>query len=742
MADIKWSAFPSTTSAASGDSVVGLHSGANERFLVSATPVASGLTLWDANRNLSGNNIIPGFTSTATTGGTTTLLPASTYQQYFTGSAAQTVLLPDVTLLVAGESFYIVNKSAASITVSTSLSGLVQTMDSNSAALFTCVATSGITPAVWNVEYAVSQSGVTQRQVQTSAFNFAAGGGSTNAFVVNLNPAVVALTDGMLVTMLASDFNTSTTPTLQINSLSPKTIVNDLGPLAAEDITVDGIYLFVYNSVNDNFVLINPSITNANAYLVQKNYFNYSPDIGAANAYVVNLVLVPLVALTGGLSVISQMAHANTGPSTLTLNGHTAPIVNLNGGALIANEIILGGISEFIYSDNYSSFVLMNSAIFPGTGTVSSGLANQLAYYATTGTVVSGLSSANNGMLVTSGSGVPSIGNSVGANCSFDGVMVGQGSFADGFNSNTTLGNSALVNNASGIGNTAVGTGALQGVETGSNNTSVGSLSSLANDGSNNVYIGAEAGQFLGTATPGSNNTLAGAFLGNGGAVSGSIDMLSGSDNTWIGYYVCGSDTNISGTIAIGKYSLPDPSTGATSSDTGPSIAIGAATVPVGFRGDATAYPAGAANYWRMKVNGSYFKIPILPDGTTIQWPASGTLATTGASPQWINVTAATTTIVPGAWYIANYTGGITVFNLPTTAAFGTDFKIKGGLAGSGWQITQGAGQQINVGIDSSTLGVTGSLNSTSSTDYVSLTCLTANLYFSDTGFTGSLNAL
>ena len=44
-----------------------------------------------------------------------------------------------------------------------------------------------------------------------------------------------------------------------------------------------------------------------------------------------------------------------------------------------------------------------------GSGTVNSGTANQVAYYATTGTAVSGLTSGNNGLLVTSNSGVPSI---------------------------------------------------------------------------------------------------------------------------------------------------------------------------------------------------------------------------------------------------------------------------------------------------------------------------------------------
>ena len=44
-----------------------------------------------------------------------------------------------------------------------------------------------------------------------------------------------------------------------------------------------------------------------------------------------------------------------------------------------------------------------------GSGTVSSGTANQLAYYASNGTTVGGLATANSGILATNGSGVPSI---------------------------------------------------------------------------------------------------------------------------------------------------------------------------------------------------------------------------------------------------------------------------------------------------------------------------------------------
>ena len=57
------------------------------------------------------------------------------------------------------------------------------------------------------------------------------------------------------------------------------------------------------------------------------------------------------------------------------------------------------------------------------SGIVNSGTQNQLAWYAATGTTVSGLATANNGILVTNGSGVPSIGNTVGASISVTGSV-------------------------------------------------------------------------------------------------------------------------------------------------------------------------------------------------------------------------------------------------------------------------------------------------------------------------------
>ena len=912
--------------------------------------------------------------------------------------------------------------------------------------------------AVFDIPYGGGGSGgVTELEVQRSAFNFVVGTGSDDHFVANLTPAVTVLTDGLLITMTTSFTNLTETPMLKVNGLAELPIVTTLGEsLIPSDISANVAYLFAYNLLNNNFQIINPSLSIASSYLVQKNFYNYTIDIGDPNDYVGNLLVKPL-AVSGGLSIILQIGNTNTGASTLTLNS-LAPvaIVGISGGKLVGGEIIGGSIAELIYSDNYNAYILLNSAIIPGAGTVGSGSINNLAWYAANGNTISSLATATNGLLVTSASGEPSIGNSIGADIIVNGVNVGQGPFIDApFYSNLALGRGALGNNVSGSSNTAVGRSSLESLASGNFNTSVGDLSSVTNNGLGNCTFGFSSAIYLGTTNAGNNNTILGTNTGVGVGGPFGVDMLEGDDNTWIGESITGSAIAMFGTIGIGRWATPDPATGLTAADSGPSIAIGettynvgfrgdgsaypagaanywrmkvngtyykipilpdstsiswpatgtlattstasgivnaglinqlayyaaagnavsglatfnagilstnlngvpaisrtvyadleintlavgqgpgtqtgervcfgqnalisnvtgdfiaaigfaalssntsgmnltavgntslasnttgtdsvavgyqslvtnttgnyltavgsgalyandtsnnssafgyaslsvndgndnsafgyacanglgissngiqnsffgssvgiatvggqailqggdnntwfgyavsgnqitvsgtigigsyatpaaatgsttvtfgpdiaigSTTVPVGFRGDGTSFPAGSANYWRMKVNGTYYKIPILPDATDIQWPATGTLATTSVGQQWINVTAATTTIVPGSWYVANYTGGTTVFELPVLAAFGTEFRIKMGLAGSDFQITQGAGQQIKVALGSSTVGVTGYAQSTGPTDYLSLTCLDTDLIFGNTGFDGNIS--
>lgn len=82
--------------------------------------------------------------------------------------------------------------------------------------------------------------------------------------------------------------------------------------------------------------------------------------------------------------------------------------------------------------------------------------------------------------------------------------------------------------------------------------------------------------------------------------------------------------------------------------------------------------------------------------------------------------------------YITNNAALVTMA-LPTTAAVGTYVEIVGKGAG-GWKISQGAGQSINVGNTTSTVGAGGSVASTNQNDTLKLMCVTANTVFTAVG--------
>jgi hypothetical protein len=100
------------------------------------------------------------------------------------------------------------------------------------------------------------------------------------------------------------------------------------------------------------------------------------------------------------------------------------------------------------------------------------------------------------------------------------------------------------------------------------------------------------------------------------------------------------------------------------------------------------------------------------------------TIASTGASLPYTEITTATQAITTNNAYGANRGGGV-AFSLPATSAIGTLFEITG-IAGL-WSITQAAGQQIKMGNTTTTLGAGGSLTATDAGDCIRCKCIVAD---------------
>lgn len=122
---------------------------ANGQYLVATT---GGVASWATFSGASGYASLVGYTTTATAAGTTTLTASSTYNQFFTGTTTQTIVLPDVTTLTQGWTFHISNNSTGTLTVNSSGGNLISTILAGTSLQVVCILTSGTTAASWDYE--------------------------------------------------------------------------------------------------------------------------------------------------------------------------------------------------------------------------------------------------------------------------------------------------------------------------------------------------------------------------------------------------------------------------------------------------------------------------------------------------------------------------------------------------------------------------------------------------------------
>ncbi len=136
------------------------------------------------------------------------------------------------------------------------------------------------------------------------------------------------------------------------------TVDNGQTQITAPDIVAYTNAPFILEKLSDKISQTRADIRYAQAAQIQSGALIYAIDGGAANAYVAS----PNPALTGytdGAEFNIQISNTNTGASTLNLSGlGTRPILNHDGSALLAGQIVAGRKYKFIYNSATSSFLI------------------------------------------------------------------------------------------------------------------------------------------------------------------------------------------------------------------------------------------------------------------------------------------------------------------------------------------------------------------------------------------------
>jgi hypothetical protein len=104
----------------------------------------------------------------------------------------------------------------------------------------------------------------------------------------------------------------------------------------------------IFYDNGEAWVNVTPAPTAAAISAIQQHSYTYTVDTGVANAYVVALIPTPTV--VAGSEVIFKAVSANTGPSTLAVNGSVPVAINKQGTvALAGGEIAAGQIIRAIF---------------------------------------------------------------------------------------------------------------------------------------------------------------------------------------------------------------------------------------------------------------------------------------------------------------------------------------------------------------------------------------------------------
>jgi hypothetical protein len=435
---------------------------------VATAATASTVAQRDSNANLKANAFLPGFASTATAAGTTTLTAASTEIQRFTGTLTQAVVLP-TTGVFAGQRFTILNDSSVGLSVAASGGG-------------------GLSPPSpsWSVTY------VARIDTPTLASHWS---------VTNLMPTGVwasATATAFLMAQRDGQGNLSADA-----FLPTPTYVTTAG--GTTTLTVDDTEVQVFTgTLGQTVSLPTTSVKGARRFA----FFNASAGTLTINASDGTLVVS---LLTGTQTTVTALqdtptttthwapgtAAAGTAKTALSVNSVFQATYNLDTTALTASDVGAYTTAQTdaavaaavrVLSDNTAVGPSAQNALTTGTSNTALGSTAQAAVTTGIGNTAVGAGAQS---AMTTGSNSTAFGVSA------------QHALTSGIG-NTAVGNSAQTTLTTGATNTAVGGNCQFSLSTGANNTAVGygaqrqplgNTSFLTSTGNRQTVMGTETGQ-------------------------------------------------------------------------------------------------------------------------------------------------------------------------------------------------------------------------------------------------------
>jgi len=138
------------------------------------------------------------------------------------------------------------------------------------------------------------------------------------------------------------------------------TVANGQSAITAADIQTDPAAPFITETLTQKISQATGDSRYAQLAQIQSGTLLYAVDSGAANAYAISLTPAP-AALADGMTVRFRAANANTGPSTLNVNGFGDITLAGMGGALQGGEIIATAQYTAIYRAGWNLWLMLGS---------------------------------------------------------------------------------------------------------------------------------------------------------------------------------------------------------------------------------------------------------------------------------------------------------------------------------------------------------------------------------------------